>query len=191
MAEIGPTEHAYVHSVYLGMIVVAVRARLCASLQRVSRGLELAEVKGEHAYRMVSLDQTSRVAASSRQSSRFLSEPCGRPQVGAHLIDVAQPSQGEQQIEVAAQFSAELLGALIRRFRLTRGESLGRNEGPPRPSCKESSKRERASPGGIARTHSSPKFRWAIASLFADRLAARRPAWSQYGTAFSANPASL
>ncbi|WP_456635655.1 hypothetical protein [Bradyrhizobium sp. USDA 10063] len=91
-------------------------AGLCASLEPIARELKLAEVEREHSRKMIGFGLTHGITASFRQLLRLLDKFCDLAQIGAHVIDVAEPLQRGGEITFALQLAAELLRALERRF---------------------------------------------------------------------------
>src|SRR6516162_7546630 len=100
------------------MMVAAICARFRALLEPIARCLKLAEVEIGHPCQMIGFGQKRRITTSFRQRDHLLDETRCPAEVGAHVIDVAESSQGSNEISLALQLTAKLLCTLECRFSL-------------------------------------------------------------------------
>ena len=77
---------------------------------------------------MISLHEQRRLADSTRQIDRFGELPHRLAKIAAHMMDITEAPQRREEIRVAAELPAQILGTLIGHLGLARSEALRGNE---------------------------------------------------------------
>ena len=67
---------------------------------------------------MISLHEQCRFADSTRQIDRFGEFPHRLAKIAAHVMDISKTPQRREQIRIATEFSAQILGTPIGRLHL-------------------------------------------------------------------------
>ena len=79
----------------------------------IAGGLEFAEMECRCPSEIVGFDEHRRVADPARKVDRFVDQLRRLAKIGAHVIDVSEPSYRGEEIRVVVKLPAQFLGALI------------------------------------------------------------------------------
>ena len=124
VADISAAKHPHIDAVDLG--VVAPRAFACghALVKTVASALECAHVIVCSPSEEMRFGEGRRIAASLRKVDHFSHEPIRIAQIGAYVIDITKSPQRGEEIDLVAEFPAQLLGTPIYSLRFAGSEAL-------------------------------------------------------------------
>ena len=180
VGKVDATEDAHVEPVAFGMVATTVIANLQALLVPVAGHLEIAKMEMKRPGKMVGLDECSRIFDPSCQLDRLVCQLLALAKICTHLIDICGSRIAVKRSASLRSSRLSFLGSQIH------GLTLGETQNPLWRTAARPMQAGATAPIAIVTYQresvarlASPDRKCAIASTFAERPTARRPARSQ------------